>query len=77
MSIIELFQLSCLGLKESKSNGKAMGMRVTIPHDRGRGHSLAHMAAHDQELMHKSSLGPGGVEGKPLRYLIPEMLMQQ
>ena len=67
MSIIELFQLSCLGLKESKSNGKAMGMGVTIPHDRGRG----------QELMHKSSFGPGGFEGKPLRYLIPEMLMQQ
>ena len=72
MSIIELFQLSCIGLKESKSNGKAMapmGMGVTIPHDHGRGHSLAHMTARDQEL---SSFGPGGVEG-----MIPEMLMQQ
>ncbi|KAG6820903.1 hypothetical protein H0H93_009677 [Arthromyces matolae] len=26
-----------------------------------------------QELAHKSSFGPGGVEGKPLHYLIPDM----
>lgn len=45
----------------------------------GSVHSLAHMAVavHDQELVHKSSFGPGGVEGKPLHYLIPDMPMQQ
>jgi hypothetical protein len=26
-------------------------------------------------LAHKSSFGPGGVEGKPLHYLIPDMPM--
>jgi hypothetical protein len=43
----------------------------------GSVHSLAQMAAHDQELVHKSSFGPGGVEGKPLHFLIPDMPMQQ
>jgi len=28
------------------------------------------------DLVHKSSFGPGGVEGKPLHYLIPDMPMQ-
>jgi hypothetical protein len=27
------------------------------------------------ELTHKSSFGPGGIEGKPLHYLIPDMPM--
>ncbi|KAG6831074.1 hypothetical protein H0H92_012997 [Tricholoma furcatifolium] len=29
------------------------------------------------ELAHKSSFGPGGVEGKPLHYLIPDMPIRQ
>lgn len=29
----------------------------------------------EHELVHKSSFGPGGVEGKPLHYLIPDMPM--
>ena len=43
----------------------------------GSSHSLAQVAAREQELVHKSSFGPGGVEGKPLHYLIPDMPMQQ
>jgi hypothetical protein len=27
----------------------------------------------EPQLSHKSSFGPGGVEGKPLHYLIPDM----
>jgi len=30
-------------------------------------------AGSDPQLNHKSSFGPGGVEGKPLHYLIPDM----
>lgn len=44
----------------------------------GSARSLAQKAAaQEQELVHKSSFGPGGVEGKPLHYLIPDMPMQQ
>ncbi|KAF8156853.1 hypothetical protein B0H34DRAFT_675247 [Crassisporium funariophilum] len=38
----------------------------------------AHYATRGQEqpdLVHKSSFGPGGVEGRPLHYLIPDMPM--
>jgi len=31
--------------------------------------------AQGHDLVHKSSFGPGGVEGKPLHYLIPDMPM--
>ena len=76
MSIIELF--SCCA--QDWKGAKVMVRRW------GRGppwlyHMIAdavtHLAAHDQELMHKSSFWPDGVAGKPLRYLIPDMLMQQ
>ncbi|KAF8906773.1 hypothetical protein CPB84DRAFT_1744904 [Gymnopilus junonius] len=34
------------------------------------------MDSSQHDLVHKSSFGPGGVEGKPLHYLIPDMPMQ-
>ena len=55
-------------------NGGHYATRSSRP---GSAHSHAHVAAHGQELEHKSSFGPGGVEGKPLHYLIPDMPMQQ
>ena len=49
----------------------------------GNGGGGAHYATRSQlgqdqsvsDLTHKSSFGPGGVEGKPLHYLIPDMPM--
>jgi hypothetical protein len=29
------------------------------------------------ELSHKDSFGPGGIEGKPMHYLIPDMPLSQ
>ncbi|KAF4616479.1 hypothetical protein D9613_008699 [Agrocybe pediades] len=41
-------------------------------------YAMRNQAGQDQsqhDLVHKSSFGPGGIEGKPLHYLIPDMPM--
>jgi hypothetical protein len=40
---------------------------------RSSGHYSLKGAGSEPQLNHKSSFGPGGVEGKPLHYLIPDM----
>ncbi|KIM42208.1 hypothetical protein M413DRAFT_10416 [Hebeloma cylindrosporum] len=64
-----------IGIGNGIGNGNGNG------HGNGNGNGGAHYATRSQlgqdhsvpDLAHKSSFGPGGVEGKPLHYLIPDM----
>jgi len=49
-------------------NGNGGGAHYATRSQLGQDHSVP-------DLTHKSSFGPGGVEGKPLHYLIPDMPM--
>jgi len=71
---------SPFALSSSPVSPSALSPSPTFDHGSvyGGHYATRSQAGQDQsqhDLVHKSSFGPGGVEGKPLHYLIPDLPM--